>query len=282
MLSVGLLAVLPYVGILDSPYVFDDVKLVRDNKELRSQGEGDIGDIAATFDVTSRKWSKEELRANYRPLRFLSYRLDYYLSTVFIGDFNPAKDPPPVLFFHLQNIFWHALNAMLVFLLGRCLLGSSAAGFLAALIFALHPAQTEAVTYISSRRDVLSTFFFLASLSLYLAVPREKEPNLGVLLLGASLFSLGLLAKEMVITLPAVLVLVDLSRRPVLGPRRLAFHAILWAVALTFAIITLTTPGLVASGGEPRGFSMIYDAGRYTVRYLELLLRPLSQSIDYS
>ena len=105
------------------------MKLVRDNKELRSQGEGDIGDIAATFDVTSRKWSKEELRANYRPLRFLSYRLDYYLSTVFIGDFNPAKDPPPVLFFHLQNIFWHALNAMLVFLLGRCLLGSSAAGF---------------------------------------------------------------------------------------------------------------------------------------------------------
>ena len=282
MLSVGLLAVLPYVGILDSPYVFDDVKLVRDNMELRSQGEGDIGDIAATFDVTSRKWSKEELRANYRPLRFLSYRLDYYLSTVFIGDFNPAKDPPPVLFFHLQNIFWHALNAMLVFLLGRCLLGSSAAGFLAALIFALHPAQTEAVTYISSRRDVLSTFFFLASLSLYLAVPREKEPNLGVLLLGASLFSLGLLAKEMVITLPAVLALVDLSRRPVLGPRRLAFHAILWVVALTFAIITLTTPGLVASGGEPRGFSMIYDAGRYAVRYLELLLFPLSQSIDYS
>ena len=278
----GLLAGLPYLGVLDSPYVFDDIKLVRDNEGLGGGGPGALGGFAASFDVTSREWSGDELRANYRPLRFLSYRLDYYLSTVFISDFNPDEDPPPVLFFHLQNIFWHALNAMLVFLLGRRLLGSDAGGFLAALLFALHPVQTEAVTYISSRRDVLSTFFFLACLVVYLRVPREEGPGWGTLLLGPVLFSLGLLAKEMVITLPAVLLLVDLARRPALMPRRLAFHALLWVVAIVSAVITLETPGLVASGDEPRGLSMIYDAGRYAARYLGLLLLPLSQSVDYS
>ena len=279
---VGLLAVLPYLGVLDSPYVFDDIKLVRDNEGLGGGGPGALGGLAASFDVTSREWSGDELRANYRPLRFLSYRLDYYLSTVFISDFNPDEDPPPVLFFHLQNLFWHALNAMLVFLLGRHLLGSDAGGFLAALLFALHPVQTEAVTYISSRRDVLSTFFFLACLVVYLRVPREEGPGWGTLLLGPVLFSLGLLTKEMVITLPAVLLLVDLARQPALMPRRLAFHALLWVVAIVSAVITLKTPGLVASVGEPRGLSMIYDAGRYAARYLGLLLLPLSQSIDYS
>ena len=281
---VGLVAVLPYMGVLDSPYVFDDVKLVRDNTELGAGGPGVLGEIAETFDVTSRQWSGDELRANYRPLRFLSYRLDYYLSTVFFSekDFNPGEDPPPPFFFHLQNIFWHALNAVLVFLLGRRLLGSDAGGLITALLFALHPVQTEAVTYISSRRDVLSTFFFLGCLVLYLRSPRAQQPGWGTLLLGPVLLAAGLLAKEMVVTLPAVLLLVDLVRRPVWGGRRLAFHALLWLVALTSIAITLSTPGLVASEAGGGGLAVIYNASRYVIRYLELLVFPVSQSIDYS
>ena len=281
---VGLVAVLPYLGVLDSPYVFDDVKLVRDNTELGAAGPGVLGEIAETFDVTSRQWSGEELRANYRPLRFLSYRLDYYLSTVFFSEkeFNPGEDPPPVFFFHLQNILWHALNAVLVFLLGRRLLGSDAGGLITALLFALHPVQTEAVTYISSRRDVLSTFFFLACLVLYLRTQRAQQPGWGTLLLGPVLLAAGLLAKEMVVTLPAVLLLVDLVRRPVLGRRRLAFHSLLWLTALTSTAVTLSTPGLVASQEGGRGLAVIYNASLYVVRYLELLVFPVSQSIDYS
>ena len=281
---VGLLAVLPYLGVLDSPYVFDDVKLVRDNKDLGARGPGVIGEIAGTFDVTSRQWSGEELRANYRPLRFLSYRLDYYLSTVFFSeeDFNPGEDPPPVFFFHLQNIFWHALNALLVFLLGRRLLSSDTGGLVTALLFALHPVQTEAVTYISSRRDVLSTFFFLACLVLYLRTPRAQQPGWGTLVFGPVLLAAGLLAKEMVVTLPAVLLLVDLFRRPVLGGRRLVFHSLLWLVALSSTAITLSTPGLVASQTGGGGLAVIYNASLYVFRYLELLVFPVSQSIDYS
>ena len=281
---VAVVAVLPYLGVLDSPYVFDDVKLVRDNKDLGARGPGVLGEIAGTFDVTSRQWSGDELRANYRPLRFLSYHLDYYLSTVFFSekDFNPGEDPPPPFFFHLQNIFWHALNAVLVFLLGRRLLGSDAGGLIAALLFALHPVQTEAVTYISSRRDVLSTFFFLSCLVLYLRTPRAQQPGWGTLLLGPVLLAAGLLAKEMVVTLPAVLLLVDLVRRPVLGGRRLAFHSLLWLTALTSTAVTLSTPGLVAAQAGGGGLTVIYNASLYVVRYLELLVFPVSQSIDYS
>ncbi|MFP6737723.1 MAG: tetratricopeptide repeat protein, partial [Planctomycetota bacterium] len=92
----------------------------------------------------------------------------------------------------------------------------------------------------------------------------------------------GLLAKEMVVTLPAVLLLVDLVRRPVLGGRRLVFHSLLWLVALTSTAVTLSTPGLVASQEGGGGLAVIYNASLYVVRYLELLVFPVSQSIDYS
>ena len=109
-------AVVPYLGVLDAPFVFDDVRLVQQNT-LLSSGLDDSGGWLATFDVTSRRWDSEELRPNYRPLRFLSYLLDYKLSLAWLGSF--AADDPPVLFFHLTNVLLHALNALLVFLTQR-------------------------------------------------------------------------------------------------------------------------------------------------------------------
>jgi hypothetical protein len=91
-----LAAVLPYLGILRAPFVFDDVKLVKDNRLLRS-GFRDPAALIETFNVASHRWDEEELRPNYRPLRFLSYVADYELSRAFLSPF--PEDSPPCSFF---------------------------------------------------------------------------------------------------------------------------------------------------------------------------------------
>lgn len=282
-------AVIPYLGVLDAPFVFDDVRLVQQNT-LLSSGLDDSGGWLATFDVTSRRWDSEELRPNYRPLRFLSYLLDYKLSLAWLGSF--AADDPPVLFFHLTNVLLHALNALLVFCLSRSLARSCAPtwgeshtaflGLTAGLIFALHPLLTEAVTYISGRRDVLSGFFFLGAVVLYLRTAPEARPG-GLCMLFVPLFFVaGLLSKEMVITLPPVLLLIDLTRRACWSGRRILLHAILWALALVFVVITLLNSRLLAEAPDGIAQDVALTACRYVARYLFLTLLPVYQSVDYS
>ena len=135
---VALAAVLPFLHALRAPFVFDDVKLVRDNETIR-----DPARIPATFNIFSKRWDGEELRANYRPLRFLSYAIDYQLTRLIHGERPPAELPTSV--FRLHNIALHAVNALLLLAIGRLLLGDGAAALVLALLFAVHPLATEAV-----------------------------------------------------------------------------------------------------------------------------------------
>ncbi len=114
--------------------------------------------------------------------------------------------------FHLVNTMIHALNAILIYHLSRIFLKNREAdtpnetAFLCALLFALHPAQTEAVTYICGRSASLMTTFYLGSLLAYVHGIRSKN---FWLLYAASpfLFALAVLTKESAITLPFALVL---------------------------------------------------------------------------
>jgi hypothetical protein len=270
VLLVAVLAVLPYLKAIDGPFVFDDVKLVRDNPSIR-----DLSRILETFNVFSHRWDEEELRANYRPLRFLSYAIDYRITRWLQGPAPPEELSPRV--FHLHNVLLHALNALLVLFVVRALLGGTAAPLFCALLFALHPLATEAVTYVSGRRDVLSTFFFLLALWTYL----RGRGWLSALLV-PPLFVLGLLTKEMVVTLPAVILLIDLARRARFDLRRVVLSLVLWTLAIGFTVFEARNPRLVAgaAGGSP--LSALLTAPRYAARYLGLLLFPYPQSIDYS
>ncbi len=274
--TVAFLAVLPYLfpfpGVLVAPFVFDDIKLVRDNETIR-----DFSRLPETFNIFSHRWDAEEVRANYRPLRFLSYAVDYRATRWIWGDFAPENLPVQV--FHFQNLLLHALNALLVLAIGRRLLRSDAAALCLGLLFAVHPLMTEAVTYISGRRDVLSTFFFLAALRVHLA---RGEPSLPALLGVPILYVLALLTKEMAATLPALLLLVDLALRARWTWRRWLLAAVLWAMAAGFTAYHAANPSLVAGalgGGTER---TVLTVPRYVARYLGLVLFPFPQSIDYS
>src|SRR5213075_2308785 len=113
--------------------------------------------------------------------------------------------------FHLVNIALHALNTVLLFLIGTKLIPynvrdySVSPALLAALLFALHPMQTEAVTYISGRSSSLMATLYLSALLAYL---RGAHWGWSCLL-----FVLALATRETAVTLPAALLLIEICRR---------------------------------------------------------------------
>src|SRR5207253_651820 len=128
---------------------------------------------------------------------------------------NHALNGDDVWGYHFVNLVIHILNALLIYVLAHLIFrryGSfptpRIAAFLAASIFLVHPVQTESVTYISSRSELLSTFFYTLALLLF---ARRTPDRIGFRfsLLIALLFFLGMRAKETVISLPAALLLYD-------------------------------------------------------------------------
>ena len=122
--------------------------------------------------------------------------------------------------FLLTNLLFHIANALLLFLWLRFTsprtLGCS---FLVAALFALHPLHVESVAWVAERKDVLSTFFWLLTMWAY--VWYAEPPGLRRYLLILACFSLGLMAKPMLVTLPFVLLLLDywpLGRWPQTAP----------------------------------------------------------------
>ncbi len=134
-------------------------------------------------------------RVNWHPLTWLSHALDYSLFHQ-----NPTGH-------HFTSLLIHTANAVLLFLLLAFATGRAGPSLLASLLFALHPINVESVAWVAERKNVLSTFFFLAAIGAYGWYARK--PNWQRYLAVAGLFALGLMSKPMVITFPFVRLLLD-------------------------------------------------------------------------
>ncbi len=141
----------------------------------------------------------------YIPLTLLSFQLDWLL-----GGGSPVM-------FHLTNLFVHSLNAVLVAVLIRFLLRdkSNAKGMAisAAILFAIHPLHTEAVVWAAGRKDLLSMFFFLVSALLFVRSLESSKHQRLFYMISVVGFFLGLLAKVLIATLPAILLVYCLLLR---------------------------------------------------------------------
>jgi len=172
-----------YGNSLKNDFVFDDRTLVVENSLIK-----DVGNIPQILGIFYGK-------LYYRPIRNLSYLIDYSFSAL-----NPVG-------YHASNILYHSIVVFLVYLISMFLVGNFKIAIIAAILFAVHPVHTDAVTYISGRRDILSTLFFFLGFYYFLklrAVFRIKY----VVLIVISYF-LAILSKEMAITLPLVMFLYD-------------------------------------------------------------------------
>lgn len=140
----------------------------------------------------------------YRPLSTLFFEFDKYVWGLVES------------FMHLENILLHVANVLLIFVIARSLSATeekadSAAPFLAAAFFALHPLNTEAVDWISARTDLLAGTFTYASLAFLLLALKRYQLAWGIL--GAFLMFLGCLSKEPALFLLPGVVLFLFMRR---------------------------------------------------------------------
>jgi len=207
-LWVTVLTLYIYLPALQNDFVnWDDDKYVYENEHIRS------------LDFKLLKWSSGFHILNWHPLTFISHSIDYAL-----WGLNPIGH-------HLTSIILHSVNTFLLYILILYLLTNirlSKSSFpanddksiskniiaasVAALLFGIHPIHVESVAWVSERKDVLSTFFILLSLISYCKYAVKQEIKKQSLYYISSLvsFILALMSKPMAVTLPFILVILDI------------------------------------------------------------------------
>lgn len=258
-LAASAAAWLAYAPALNGPFLFDDLTLPFNVPHFPEQ--------------SLRVWL-----AGVRPLLMLSYWINYQLSQL------------QTFSYHAFNLLLHAVNAVLVFLIVRKLLGSGAGilAVFAAGIFLLHPAQTESVAYVAGRSEALSATFFLAAFGVFLYRRRlEASWPLSFAVLG--LFAAALLTKEHTAVFPALLLLTDYFWNPSFswsGIRRNWRLYLLLAVSAAAGIVAVSR---ILHGADSAGFAIkdvpwphyFFTQCRAFFVYLRLFLFPAGQTIDY-
>ena len=202
---------------------YDDPAYVTDNPVV--QGGLSWAGVAWAFTAPADYW---------HPLTWLSHMLDCQLYGLSAAGH------------HFTSVLWHALNAVLAFLLFRRLTGRMWRSAFAAALFAWHPLRVESVVWVTERKDVMSGCFFMLTVLAYArfaAARSAGRPALLAYLLTLAFFAAGLMSKPMLVTLPLVLLLLDfwpLARQPAWPVRRLVFEKLpFFALAGAAAVATM-------------------------------------------
>lgn len=219
------------------------------------------------------RWAFTTYRAaNWHPLTWLSLALDAEIGGVDEkGKLNP-------LVFHLSSVLLHSANGVLLFLALSKMTGNVwRSGFVAGL-FAVHPIHVESVAWISERKDVLSTFFWLLTMLLYRYY--AASPSIWRYVAVLATFALGLMAKPMLVSLPIVLLLLDywpLGRMKLgSGKGREIWRLVLeklpfFALVVFSSVITFIAQRGGGAVGSLQQFSIGVRAGNAVVSYVKYL-----------
>ncbi|MGA9363525.1 MAG: hypothetical protein WBW16_04065 [Bacteroidota bacterium] len=139
--------------------------------------------------------SEEVLGGYYRPLSNLMNMVDFSL-----WGWNPFG-------FHLTNLVLHAFNVVLVYCLVRMLTEGHFAAFVATLLFAVHPIHELSVLWIPGRGDLLCGLFYVLAVILW--IRWRSHPRPAFLFLSLIAFFIALLSKEMAVSLPLLLSVIE-------------------------------------------------------------------------
>jgi len=261
---------LAYVRIVRCDFVnLDDTTYIIDNTSIQ---EG--------LNWKSLCWAfTTGYAANWHPLTWITHIIDCSLYGA-----NPMGS-------HLENVLLHISNSMLLFLLLEYATGAFWRSATVAALFALHPFHVESVAWISERKDVLSTLFWLLSAWLYCAYARSSAAgNAGrsARFYAGSLlgFAAGLMSKPMVVTLPCVLLLLDywpLQRRLTwtrLAAEKIPFFLLSAAASVT-TLLAQKAGGAVRSTVQFTVISRLENAPIAYARYVQKTFWPSNFRIFY-
>jgi tetratricopeptide (TPR) repeat protein len=270
-LIVVLACLVAYANAFWDGFVYDDISQILRNPWIR--------DWAYTGNIFSNNvWAFAGRTSNYyRPL----YHFIYLVTNQVFGLQAWA--------FHLVNVVLHVAASLLVLAATRRLLDDEASPaspglrrvpLVAALIFAVHPIHTEAVTYVAGAADLSFSLLCLLSFLLYLRSTRPLDPSA---VLSALAFFLAALCKETALTLPVLLVFLDVTRARARGERLLSQRALLrWSpyvvagsayLVLRLRVLGAMTP--VAGGIEQGPAWLAANALQLLGRYLAELVVPI-------
>jgi tetratricopeptide (TPR) repeat protein len=211
---------------------------------------------------------------HWHPLTWLSHMLDCQLYGLQAGGH------------HLTNLLLHGAAAILLFLVLRRMTGFLWRSAFVAAVFAIHPLRVESVAWVAERKDVLSAFFFMLTLGAYVRYVRRPPSMIryGAVVL---FFALGLLSKNMLMTVPFVLLLLDywpLNRLSGFSPRvllrRVAEKIPLFVLMVGSCVATALVPEKVTTGKLPIGLRMENVVVSY-VTYLWQMIHPAGLACLY-
>lgn len=265
-LFAGLIVLLEVYGpSLRGPFLFDDLYLPFTAPEFAGQP------------VTS--WM-----AGARPLLMLTFWINLRLS---------GLEPFP---YHLLDLGLHLLTGFLVWMIVRRLLSRAGAGApgreilsaFAAGLFLLHPVQTESVAYVASRSETLSVMFFYAAFAAFLYRRQDAISwweSLGVV----ALFGAGVITKEHVAVLPALLLLTDYFWNPGFSFQGIRRNWRLYLLTAAGGLLALRFVWKVLAQSDTAGFAVkelswyqyFFTQCRVIWRYIRLFFLPYGQTIDY-
>jgi tetratricopeptide (TPR) repeat protein len=225
LVAVLLAAALPYLNALRAEFTFDDVQLLFTNP-------------LATPGMSILEWFVRPtiLGSVYRPLTMASYELNRW------GGGAPWT-------FHFVNVALHVAATLAAFDLARLLLRSVPAAGLAALVFAVHPVHTEAVTSIAGRAELLAAFFAFVCLAAFVRAERGRRALWTGVGLGA--LALAVISKESAFAIALLLPLVGLWMRRS-GDRPLVVRLLPYAlVVLASLAVRRAVLGALGEGVPP-------------------------------
>jgi tetratricopeptide (TPR) repeat protein len=250
-----------YANSVQNAFILDDILIVAANERIRH--------IDPLHFLFQSYWGDLNHAGIYRPLTIFMFSLEYSIWKVWAPGF------------HVTNLLLHALNGWLVFLLARGLLGSPLAGLASAVVYLVHPMQTEAVVSVVGRSELLAATLFFSA---WLAFRKGRT------WLAALAYLLAALAKESAITFPAI-VMLELAlgeggiRRVVESWRRFAVLAATGIAYLGLRFYVLGGLGIPPSGQYLNGTLTLLQrwmtSGRVFIQYFRLLFAPAQITGDY-
>ena len=286
ILLLALLGLLAYSNTLHVPFVFDDEPTIIRNPVIRSLSNLIVDPPEGRYNTG-------------RFIAYLTFAINYRVNGLDVAGY------------HIFNIAVHIINTLLVYALiiltfkTSRMKSSGSAGlageiaFMVSAFFALHPVQTQAVTYIVQRMTSLAALFYLSAVVLYIKTRLSQEGReffsrrtISFYALSIACIILAMKTKEISFTLPLTIVLYEFLFFRATGMKRLQLilPVLLTALIIPLGIINFNAPlGNVFSdvneiaSGKAKISSADYLLTQFSVivKYLRLLFFPVNQNLDY-
>ncbi len=257
-----LVTVILFVRTINNNFYWEDEIFVKDNPHIRY-----LRNIPIFFNPGYINVYEAGFGQRYRPLRSLSFALDYKL-------WGGA-----VWGYHLSNLFLHTGVVLLVYFMMKQLSVEIISAFFAALLFAVHPIHIESVVYLKNRTDIMCAMFYIAAVIFFIRFVKTKKVIYYMISIFAGIGAF--LSKEMALTLPvAITVSWFLLLKQKSGKN-------IWAIGIYYILLgiyILFKKFVMGGFYAPYPYGVAEQAGlifNTFAKYIQLLILPLKLCLDW-